>query len=187
MAGRTKLACPIIVFLAVFLPFVATAQDISFSAVPAEIRIDDLPLGQPAQFKLTIRNKDGIARNFTITTFQPSEEERREGRAAFPDVTWITSSPSDVEVSADSAANVTVTIAIPREQEWANQNWEIWLAVTAESTDILGARLFVRLLVSSTSPARARLNAGLFAAIAVTIVLLGYGTYYYFRRRTKHG
>ncbi|MEA1871970.1 MAG: FixG Ig-like domain-containing protein [Chloroflexota bacterium] len=143
--------------------------------------------GETAEFELTIRNKEELAHNFTIATSQPREEERREGRAQFPDDSWISFSSQEIEVAANSEANVTVTVAIPREQKWAGEDWEIWLGVTAESSDLLAVKLYVRLLVSTNPAAGARPNAGLVAGIAVAVILLGCGIYYYFRRKTKPG
>ena len=144
-----------------------------------------MPPGEAAEFELTIHNKDEIAHNFTIATFQPPEEERREGRAESPDDSWISFSPPEIGVPANSEANVTVTVAIPREQKWADEDWEIWLGVAAESPDLLAVRLYSRLLVSTTPAMEARSNAGLVAGIVVGIVLLGCGGYYYFRRKAK--
>jgi len=141
--------------------------------------------GEAAEFELTIHNKDEIAHNFTIATFQPPEEERREGRTEFPDDSWISFSYQEIEVAANSEANVTVTLAIPREQKWAGGDWETWLGVAAESSDLLAVRLYARLLVSTNPVVEARSNAGLVAGIVVGIILLGYGGYYYFRRKTK--
>jgi len=144
-----------------------------------------LPPGEAAEFELTIHNNDGVPRVFTFTTFQPPEEERKEGRAEFPDASWISFSSSQIEVPANFQANVTVTVAIPQEQKWAGQDWEIWLGVAAESSDLLGVKLYVRLLVSTNPVVGGKSNIGLFAGIAVAIVLLGYGGYYYFRRKAK--
>jgi hypothetical protein len=185
MVGRIKLAGLIAVSLVIFFPSFTLAQDVNFGVSPAEVRIDDLPPGQAAEFNLTIHNKDEIAHVFTFTTFQPLEEERREGRAEFPDASWISFSPQEIEVAANSSADVTVTVAIPREQEWASQDWEIWLGVAAESSDLLGVKLYIRLLVSTNPAVGGKSNIGLFAMIAVAIVLLGYGGYYYFRRKIK--
>jgi hypothetical protein len=143
-----------------------------------------LPPGETAEFELTIHNKDEIAHNFTIATFQPPEEERREGRAEFPDDSWISFSSPGLEVPAGYEANATVTVVIPREQKWAGGDWETWLGVTAESSDLLAVRLYARLLVSTSGT---NFNAGLVAGIVVGIVLLGWGGYYYFRRRTRPG
>jgi hypothetical protein len=185
MVRRIELAGLIAALLVIFLPSFTLAQDINFSVSPAEVHIDNLPPGEAAEFELTIHNKDEIAHNFTIATFQPPEEERREGRAGFPDDSWISFSSQGIELAADSGANVTVTVAIPREQKWTGGNWEIWLGVAAESSDLLAVRLYVRLLVSTDPTVQARFNAGLVAGIIVSVVLLGCGGYYYFRRKAK--
>jgi len=143
-----------------------------------------LPPGEAAEFELTIHNKEELAHNFTIATFQPPEEERREGRTEFPDDSWVSFSSQEIEVDANSEANVMVTVAIPREQKWAGRDWEIWLGVAAESRDLLAVRLDVRLLVSTSGTTS---NAGLVAGIVVGVILLGYGGYYYFRRKVKPG
>jgi len=184
-AVNCKLAGLIAALLVIFLPSFTLAQDVNFSVSPAEVHIDNLPPGEAAEFELTIHNKGELAHNFTIATFQPPEEERREGRTEFPDDSWISFSSQEIEVPANSAANVTVSVAIPREQKWAGEDWETWLGVDAESSDLLAIRLDVRLLVSTNSAMGARFNAGLVAGIVVGIVLLGYGGYYYFRRKAK--
>ena len=185
MIRHIKLAGLIVALLAIFLPSFTLAQDVNFSVSPAEVHIDDLPPGETAEFELTIHNKEELAHNFTFTTFQPPEEERREGRAEFPDDSWISFSSPKIEVAAKSGANATVTVDVPREQKWAGEDWEIWLGVAAESSDLLAVRLYVRLLVSTSPAAEARSNAGLVAGIVVGIILLGCGGYYYFRRKAK--
>jgi hypothetical protein len=185
MVGRIKLAWLIAALLVIFLPSFTLAQDVNFGVSPAEVKIDNLPPGEATEFELTIHNKDEIAHIFTFTTFQPLEEERREGRADFPDDSWISFSSPGIEVPANSETNVTVTVAIPQEQKWAGEDWETWLGVAAESSDLLGIKLYVRLLVSTNPIVRSKSNTGLFAGIAVAIVLLGYGGYYYYRRKTK--
>jgi hypothetical protein len=182
MVRHIKLAGLIAALVVIFLPSFTLAQGVHFGVSPAEVKIDDLPLGEATEFKLTIHNKDDVAHVFTFTTFQPPEEERREGRTEFPDDSWISFSPSGIEVPANFEANVTVTVAIPQEQKWADKDWETWLGVAAESSDLLGVKLYVRCLVSTVG---GKSNIGLFAGIAVAIVLLGYGGYYYFRRKTK--
>ena len=185
MIRLIKLAGLIAALLVILLPSFTLAQDVNFSVSPAEVHIDDLPPGETAEFELTIHNKDDVAHNFTIATFQPPEEERREGRAEFPDDSWISFPSQEIEVASNSEANVTVTVAIPREQQWAGEDWEIWLGVAAESSDLLAVKLYVRLLVSTNPAAEARSNAGLVAGIVAGIVLLGCGGYYYFRHKTK--
>jgi len=182
MVGHIKLAGLIAAFLVMFFPFLTLADEVSFSVIPAEVHIDDLDPGDTAQFELTIHNKDEMAHNFSISTFPPPEEERREGRAQFPSDSWISFSSPRVEIAASSQANATVTVTIPQEQKWAGRHWEIWLGVTVESSDLVSLKLYVRLLVSTSGT---RFNPGLLAAIAVAVVLLGCGGYYYFRRKAR--
>jgi hypothetical protein len=185
MIGHIKLAGLIASLLVIFLPSFTLAQDVNFSVSPAEVSIDNLPPAEAAEFELTIHNKDDIAHVFTFTTFQPPEEERREGRTEFPDDSRISFSYQEIEVAANSEANVTVTLAIPREQKWAGGDWETWLGVAAESSDLLAVKLYVRLLVSTKPVVEAMSNAGLVTGIVVGIILLGCGGYYYFRRKVK--
>jgi hypothetical protein len=182
MAGYIKLAGLIAAFLMISFPFRTLAEDVNFSVTPSEVHVNNLTPGKSAEFELTIHNKDEIAHNFTITTFAPSQEERRKGTAEFPDEHWISFSPARIELHAQSQANITVTVAIPADQEWTGEHWETWLAVTAESSDLISVRLYVRLLVFTSGTS---FNAGLAAGIAVAIVLLGYAAYRYFRRRAR--
>jgi uncharacterized membrane protein len=185
MVRRIKLAGLIAAFLVIFFPSFALAQDINFGVSPAKIKIDDLPPGEAAEFNLTIHNKEELAHNYTLTTLKPPEERKEEGRAEFPDASWISFSSQEIELAANSEANVTVTVAIPRDQKWTSQNWEIWLGVAAESSDMLSVELYVRLLVSTNSVVGGKSNIALLAGIAAAIVLLGYNGYYYFRRKTN--
>jgi hypothetical protein len=185
MVGRIKLTGLIAALLVIFLPSFTLAQDINFGVSPAKVKINNLPPGEATEFELTIHNKDEIAHVFTFTTFLPPEEEREEVRAAFPDDSWISFSFPEIEIAANSEANLTVTVAIPQEQKWTSQDWETWLGVAAESSDLLGVKLYIRLLVSTNSVVGGKSNIGLYAGIAVAVALLGYGGYYYFRRKAK--
>lgn len=184
MVARIRLVGLIVTFLVTFLPFPALAEEVNFSVIPAEVHMDDLLPGDAADFELTIHNKDEVAHNFTFTTFSPPREQRREGRTQFPDDDWIGFSSPGIEIAADSQANVTVTTTIPQEQKWAGSDWEIWIGVTPESSEILTAKLYVRLLVSTSGM---RLTIGLVAGVVAAAVLLGCGGYYWFRRKTGRG
>lgn len=185
MIRCTRLAGLIAALLVILLPSYALAQEFRFSVAPAEVHIDDLPTGETSEFELTIRNKEELAHNFTLTTFQPPEEERREGRAEFPDDSWISFSSQEIEVAGSSDTTITVTLTIPQEPTWAGKEWETWLGVTAESGDLLAVRLYTRLLVSTTPSAGAGPDAGLVAGIVVGIVIFGCGSYLYFRRKAS--
>ena len=134
MVERIKLAGLIAVLLVIFLPSYTLAQESSFGVSPAEVHINNLAPGEATEFQLAIRNKEETAHNYTIATFRPPEEERREGSAEFPDDSWISFSSTEIEVATKSEIGVIVAVAIPREQEWAGKDWEIWLSVTSESS-----------------------------------------------------
>jgi hypothetical protein len=167
---------------AIFSTSTTQAQSIGIS--PAEVRIDNLSPGKETQFELRIRNGDEATHTFRLSTFSPQESERREGRAEFPDGSWIGFSPQRVEVEADSEAKAKVTVAIPSDQKWAGKDWEIWLAVAPEDREFLVVNYYVRLLVSTGEGLEAGPNAGLIVGIAIAVLLLGYSVYY-FRRRAR--
>jgi len=183
MVWHIKLAGLIAALLIVFLSSSILAQ--GFSVSPAEVNIDNLPPGETAEFELTIHNKDEAAHVFALGTFHPQEEERRPGRAEFPYDSWINFSPQEMEVAANSEAKVKVTVSIPSNTKWASKDWEIWLGVASESSALLAVKLYVRLLVSTRAAVEGKSNIGLIAGIAVATMLLGYGAYYYFRRKAK--
>ena len=185
MVRRIKLAGLIAASLVILLPSFTLAQDVNFSVSPAEVKIDNLPPGEAAEFELTIHNKYEADHLFVLTIFQPPEEERREERAEFPYDNWISLSSQEIEVAANSEANVTVTVSIPGEQKWAGADWEIWLGVAPESSDLLAVRLYARLLVSTTPAMETGANTLLVVGIVVGTILLGCGGYYYFRRKAK--
>jgi len=181
MRRHIKLVGLIAVLPAVFLSSFALAQ--GFSVSPAEVRIDNLSPGEEAGFNLTIHNKDEAAHVFTLAAFHPRVEERRVGRAEFPDAGWVSFSHREIEVAAQSEAQIEVTVSIPSDTGWAGRDWEIWLGAALETSDLLTVELYVRLLVS-TGGAR-KPNTGLIAGIAVGIMLLGYVAYYYFRHKAR--
>jgi hypothetical protein len=178
-----------LVYLAAFLliviilfPFPAQAQN--FSVSPMEIKIDNLSPGGEAQFNLTIRNKEDVNHVFALTTYNPGKSERREGRAEFPDDSWISFSSQKVSVEANSEAKTKVTVAIPAKQKWAGKDWEIWLRVCPEEREFLVVNYYIRLLVSTGGEVEAGTNVGVVVGIVVGILLLGC-VVYYFRRKAK--
>ena len=181
--------CKYLVYLAAFLliviilfPFPAQAQN--FSVSPMEIKIDNLSPGGEAQFNLTIRNKEDVNHVFALTTYNPEESEKREGRAEFPDGSWISFSSQKVSVEANSEAKARVTVAIPAKQKWAGKDWEIWLRVCPEEREFLVVNYYIRLLVSTGGEVEAGTNVGVVVGTVVGILLLGC-VVYYFRRKAK--
>jgi hypothetical protein len=186
MPGCIRLGGLAAALLVILLPSFALADDINIGVVPAEVRIDGLPPGATREFELTIHNNDAVPRVFTLASSPPPDGEQREKRTQLPDVRWIHFTPDQIEVAPHDEATVTVTLAVPRDQNWTGQRWEIWLGVTAQSSALLGVKLYVRLLVSTGSTIAARFNVRLFAGLGLAAALLGSGGYYYFRRRARY-
>jgi hypothetical protein len=185
MASRVRLIGLAAALLVIFLPSFSLAGDINFGVNPSEVRIKDLSPGETAEFDLTIHNNDAVSRVFTLAAYPPTEGAEREGTTQLPDGSWIGFSSGETEIPPHSQADVTVTVAIPREQEWVSQHWETWLAVTAESSGLLGAQLYVRLFVSTSSTVTGGLNIRFVAGLGLGAILLGCGCYYYFRRKAR--
>lgn len=172
----------VLIIVIILFPFPAQAQN--FSVSPMEIKIDNLSPGEEAQFNLTIRNKEDVNHVFALTTYNPGESERREGRAEFPDDSWISFSPQKVEVEAKSEAKAEVTVAIPANQKWTGKDWEIWLRVAPEEREFLVVNYYIRLLVSTGGEVEVGTSVGLIVGIVVGILLLAC-VVYYFRRKAK--
>jgi hypothetical protein len=176
----------VVLLIAVVL-FPAMVQAQSFSVSPVEIEIDNLSPGEVTQFNLTIHNKEDVNHVFALTTYSPGELERREGRAEFPDNSWISFSPQSVAVGANSEAKIVVTVIVPPNQKWASKDWEIWLRVAPEEREFLVVNYYIRLLVSTGEKVEAGTNVGLVVGIPVGILLVAcVGYYFYFRRKAKH-
>jgi len=168
----------------ILVPAIVQAQ--SFSVSPVEVEIDNLSPGEVTQFNLTLHNKEDMNHVFALTTYNPGESERREGRAAFPDESWISFSPQSVEVGANSKARTEVTVTVPPNQKWAGKDWEIWLRVAPEEREFLVVNYYIRLLVSTGEEVEAGTNVGLIVGIPVGILLVACVVYYfYFRRKAK--
>jgi hypothetical protein len=176
----------VVLLIAVVL-FPAMVQAKSFSVSPVEVEIDNLSPGEVTQFNLTIHNKEDVNHVFALTTYNPGESERREGRAEFPDNSWISFSPQNVEVGANSEARTEVTVTVPPNQKWAGKDWEIWLRVAPEEREFLVVNYYIRLLVSTGEKVEAGTNVGLVVGIPVGILLVAcVGYYFHFRRKARH-
>jgi len=172
-----------LLFAIASLPSIAQAQ--SFGVSPAEVRIDGLLPGEEAEFELTIHNHYDAAHTFALSTSHPWE--RRPGRADFPDDSWISFSPQEIEVAANSQATVRVMVAIPSNQKWADRDWEVWLGVTPKEKEFLVVNCYVRLLVTTSKEAQAGLNTGLIIVIVLGMLFLIYVVYYSRRKaQSKH-
>lgn len=163
-----------LLLVATFLPFPVQAQD--FGVSPAEVEVDNLSPGEEAEFNLIIYNKDDVNHTYKLTTYKPTESERRQGRTKFPDDSWV-SFPQQVEVQAKSTKVVKVKVIIPSNQKWAGEDWEIWLGAVTESSDLLAVQLCVRLLISTSEEVETSSNKWQIVGITAGIVLLIFGIY----------
>ena len=177
----------IALLLVVIMPASVTADTAarSISVSPAEVTIDNLSPGVPADFDLTIYNEEGLARVFVLTVYQPPEESRRDGRDELPDDSWIGLSHTEVEVGAESEASVRVTVAVPQEQAFTGKDWEVWLGVAPQSGDLLAVKYYVRLLISTRHETEVRCGRWLVAVIIMAGILVGYGVFHYLKRKTE--
>jgi hypothetical protein len=146
----------------------------SYSVSPAVKEINNVSPGGEAEFNLIIHNKDNTSHTFMLTTYNPEESERRQGKAEFPDSSWVSFSTQELQVAANSESEVTVTVVIPAEQEWVDKDWEIWLSIMPADGDLLVVNYYVRLLVSTGGGVENGSNVGLIVgAVAGMIVIVG--------------
>ena len=169
-----------LLFAIVLSPSLVQAQ--YFGVSPVEVKIDNLPPGEEVEFELTIHNHYDAAHIFTSTTHHPWK--MREGRSELPDNSWITFSPPEIKVAANSKGRVKVKVAVPPEQKWVDRDWEIWLGVAPKEKEFLVVNYYIRLLVSTSSEVKSGPNIGLIAGITAAVLILGCGVYY-FRRKAK--
>ncbi|MCD6230937.1 MAG: hypothetical protein J7J88_03610 [Dehalococcoidia bacterium] len=166
-------------FLFIILPSPVLA--LTFSVSPAEVKVAHLEPGQEVTFNITISNKDNINHVFTLDTYNPKESERRPGEALFPVSSWI-SFLQQVDVPANSNAQVKVTIDIPESQEWYDKNWEIWLKVSADEESLVTVNYYIRLLVSTTD---LELNTSYRWIIGVIVTIIFFSGYTVYRSRRR--
>jgi hypothetical protein len=140
----------IVVALVILIPASVLAQ--GFGVSPSEVTVSNMPPGGKADFELTVYNNDDVARVFTPLVYKPSTAERRTGKQEFPDNSWISFSPEQVEIAANSQGQLGVTVIVPDESEWHGQDWEVWVGVTTEAQGLFATIVYVRLYVSTTPP-----------------------------------
>ena len=108
----------------------------------------------------------------------------REGRSELPDSKWISFSPEEIKVAANSEGGVKVKVAVPLDQKWVDKDWEIWLSVAPKEKKFLVVNYYIRLLISTSSKVKSGPNLGLLAGVTAAVLILGCGVYYS-RRKVK--
>lgn len=160
-----------------------------FSISPAEVRIDNVAPGQECEFNLTIYNKEDTKQTFIFGIHRPEEAKRRQGMAEFPSDSWITL-PQRVEVKANSSVSVKIKVGVPSDVKWADKDWEIWLGIVPESSNLLIAKLYIRLLVSTAAGTSAGDSSRyqisrVVRGIGIALVLAVFGGYYLWYRKKR--
>ena len=126
-----------------------------WSLSPGEVRVDGIRLGETASFEVTIANNKDFPLGFSISTNIPRPDDLRPGYEPFPDTSWISFTPQQIELPPFSQKKVTVTVAVPSEGDWGGRSYECWLGAKSEAMGVMQIELDCRLLLS-TSAAYAR-------------------------------
>lgn len=147
-----------------------------FGVSPSEVTVSNMPPGGKADFELTVYNNDNVAHVFTPLVYNPSAADRRTGKQALPDNSWISFSPDQVEIAANSQGQLGVILIVPDEPEWAGQDWEVWLGVTTEAKGLFATIVYVRLYVSTTPPPRT--NWALIGGVIAGVIALACAGWY---------
>lgn len=164
----------IVVALVILISAPVLAQ--GFGVSPSEVTVSNMPPGGQAAFELTVYNNDNVACVFTPLVYKPSAADRRTGKQEFPDNSWISFSPDQVEIAANSQGQLGVILIVPDEPEWAGQDWEVWLGVTTEAKGLFATIVYVRLYVSTTPPSRT--NWALIGGVIVGVIALACAGWY---------
>lgn len=145
-------------------PSPARAQ--TFAVSPARVHIDGLRPGARASFELKVHNGHDGPRTFSLATCTPWD--LKEGRCELPDAGWVEFSPVTLAVPAGDSGEVTVTVSVPRDEQWAYGDWETWLGVTPEDRDFLVVNCYVRLLISTRNSPSTSANYPLIIVLALS-------------------
>jgi len=103
------------------------------SLAPAEFTVSPAPL-QEAPYtipkNLVVRNYEDEAYLFSVSAEIPPADSVREGYQPIPSTDWVYPIPaSSFLVEPHSYALFQISLAIPPEEEYTNQKWEVWIAV----------------------------------------------------------
>ena len=169
------------------------------SLAPAEFTVSPAPI-QEAPYtipkNLVVRNYEDEAYLFSVSVEIPPEGSVREGYQPIPSTEWVCPIPSSsFPVEPHSYALFQLSLAIPPEEEYTNQQWEVWIAVerVEAGSEMIGSVLVSRLKIETagevTPPAGSDrlwmvgLGIGLaLLALLAALLLLLLGR----RRRKRH-
>lgn len=127
-----------------------------FSVSPGSFTARDVPpMGMPYTIpqSIVVRNGDTNARTVTITSEIPPEGQTTAGYEPIPNANWVIPSPSQIPISANSSANVQISLNIPRWENLTGKKWEVWIQVERQalSGEIGVLRPTVRMMIETTT------------------------------------
>jgi hypothetical protein len=103
------------------------------SLSPAEFTVSSAPLRETPYTipkNLVLRNYEDEAYLFSVSAEIPPADSVREGYLPIPSTDWVYATPSSsFVVEAHSYAIFQLSLAIPPEEEYTSQKWEVWIAV----------------------------------------------------------
>jgi hypothetical protein len=172
---------PLIAVLALVTVFsgVASGQT-ALEVVPAEFRVDDVPIGQQVTLsvKLNITYHGSSPAEYEIRSILPLS--LREGYENIPDPSWMTFSPSELTLQPGTTENVTIYLSVPNNEEYLGKKWEVWIDVSPKPTYVgggasMGVELFSRVLISTSQTPPPPLWPILISVLLVLALVAGLG------------
>ena len=145
-----------------------------WSLSPGEVRVDGIRLGENASFEVTIANNKDFPLGFSISTNIPRPDDLRPGYEPFPDTSWISFTPQQIELPPFSQKKVTVTVAVPSEGDWGGRSYECWLGAKSEAMGVMQIELDCRLLLSTSAAYARGIDWPLIGSITgITVIAIG--------------
>ena len=128
--------CIVLALLSLTSALAADGDDVGqggASLAPAEFTISPAPLQEAPNTipkNLVVRNYENETYLFSVSAEIPLADSVREGYQPIPSADWVRSVPSSsFMVEPHSYATFQLSLAIPPEEQYTSQKWEVWIAV----------------------------------------------------------
>ena len=165
------------------------------SLAPAEFTVRSLPVQEGAYTiprDLIVKNNAEEAYLFSVSVEIPPEDSVREGYQPIPSEEWLQPTPSSsFVIEANSYAVFQLVVNIPAEEQYTNQNWEVWVAVERieAQSELVSARVVARVKLETAGEVSTHGNVWLYTGLAVGLPLLALilALFIWMKRRRKPG
>jgi len=165
------------------------------SLAPAEFTVRSLPVQEGAYTiprDLIVKNNAEEAYLFSVSVEIPPEDSVREGYQPIPSEEWLQPTPSSsFVIEAHSYAVFQLVVNIPAEEQYTNQNWEVWVAVERieAQSELVSARVVARVKLETAGEVSTHGNVWLYTGLAVGLPLLALilALFIWMKRRRKPG